>query len=120
LGQTLHSGRYVHAVPINSFFLRNEISKVHSNPKLHAALFGQLGISSSKLSLDLNGTTHRIHHTGEFSQEVVAGRVHHPAPVLFNVNGHCPAIIRQFTDGRFLVVSHETAVSRDIGTQNGS
>ena len=43
---------------------------------------GWLWLAVGHRALDLYGAAHRVHHTGKFRQEAVAGVLYDPAPVL--------------------------------------
>jgi len=77
LRQRLHPGGYIDTIAINSAVFLDDITEVDTDAKLHLAVIRQFGITFGKLSLDLNGTVHSIHDTGEVCQDVVAdlGRV---------------------------------------------
>ena len=68
--------------------------------------------------LNLDGTAHGIHHTGELGQQVVAGGIDHTATVLLNQGRNDRTIGGEGADGGFFIVAHETAVPRHIGAED--
>ena len=70
--------------------------------------------------MDLDGTAHSINHTGELGQQIIAGRIDHPATVVLDQGGdHC-TVGGEGADGGFFIFSHEAAVARDVSAKDSS
>ena len=82
LGQPLQPRRDVHPVAVDPLALDADLAQVHADAELHRAALGHGGVARLEDPLDLGGRLHGIGGGGELGQEVVAGEVHDPAPVL--------------------------------------
>jgi hypothetical protein len=83
-------------------------------------ILGQLSVLPFQGLLDLYGAFYGIHDTCKFSEDVVARRIHYSPPVLTNkLRNRCPMLLQGFDCGLF-VLTHETAVTLDICTEDGS
>jgi hypothetical protein len=85
---------------------------------LHFALFWQISISFGQFALDFNGTVNGIHHTAKLSQKIVTRCVHHTASILLNEICHGGAVNSQYLNRGLLIVSHKTAVTLHIRTED--
>jgi hypothetical protein len=72
-----------------------------------------------ELLLYSHGTLHGIYHTRELGQEIVAGRVHHPASVLLDQIEECLFVGFEGGNGSSLIVLHQTTVASYVGAENG-
>ena len=68
--------------------------------------------------LNLDGAVHGIDHTGKLGQQIITGRIDHPAAVLLDERGDHLAVGGEGADGGFFIVPHETAVACDIGAED--
>ncbi len=87
VGQGLQPGGDVHPVAVYPVALLDHVPEVDPDAEPHAAVLGKLGVAGLKLLLHRHGALHGVHHAGELGQQVVPGRVHHPAAVLFDEVG---------------------------------
>jgi hypothetical protein len=119
VGQRLQPRCDVHPVAVDPLALLDHVPQVDPNAKEHAAVFGKLGVPRLQLFLHRHRALHRIHHTGELSQQVVAGRIHHAAPVLLDEVGEYLLVGFEGPDGGGLIVLHQATVAGDICAQDG-
>ena len=63
--QTLEPCGNVDPIPIESLTFHDHIAQVNANAKLHLPVFRQFCILDLKCALDLDGTAHGVHDTGE-------------------------------------------------------
>jgi len=118
LSKSFHSGRDIYAISVYTAFLLDHISKVNPDAKMHPAVFRQLGVPDTEFLLNFHCTTHRIHYTVKFSQKVIPGRVHYPAPVFLNKVEHQFPVCGQGPDCRIFVFSHKKTVTFNIGAED--
>ncbi len=117
-GQPLHSGCDIHPVPVDPIPFHDHISEVDADPKLHPAIFREVGISGCKVALDLNGTLHRIHDTGKFGEQVITRAIDNPAMTLPNTPCHDLSIRGQGFHRRNFIIAHKAAVALDVGIED--
>ena len=72
-----------------------------------------------ELLLHRDCALHGIDHAGELGQQVVAGRIHHSAPVLLDQIEKGLLVGFEGFDGSRFVVLHQTTVTDHIGAENG-
>jgi hypothetical protein len=68
--------------------------------------------------LDNNGTVDSVYHAGKLGQQIIARRIYHSSVVLLDQGCHEGTIGSQRMDRSDLIVTHEAAVTFDIGTQD--
>ena len=78
------------------------------------------GIAFGHAALNLDGAAHGLDHARELGQQPVAGGLDDSSAMLLDlrVDQSTPMLV-QPCQGAFLVGAHETAVTGDIGRQNG-
>jgi hypothetical protein len=54
----------------------------------HLAMPRQRCVTRGQGALNGDGTLHGLHDTGELGQQIIAGIVHHPAPILPDERRH--------------------------------
>jgi hypothetical protein len=74
---------------------RDHVAEVDADAKPDAPLLGYVGLAVDHSPLDLHGAAHGIYNTRKLSQQVVAGILYDPAPVLPDLR------IDQFAEMRF-------------------
>src|SRR5215813_7879533 len=117
--QALEPRGNIDPIAVDPFSLDHYIAQVEADAKLHLAVVRQVRVFGFQFLLDLHRTTHGIDHTGKLGQQVIAGRVHHPAAMLLNKRGHDLPVGSQGADGGFFILTHETAIAFDISTEDG-
>ena len=119
VGEGLEPSCDVHPVAVDPVTFLDHVPEVHPDAEQHAPVLGQLGVARLQLLLHRHGALHGIHDTGELRQEVVPGRVHHPAAVLLDEIGEYLLVGFEGPDGGRLVVLHQAAVAGHVGAQDG-
>jgi hypothetical protein len=91
---------------------------VDADPEVHAAVVGEACVECSEYPLHLDGAAHGIEGRRKLRQEIVAGGVHDPTPVLSDASRDRLTMVRERPDrGRF-VRRHEPAVADRVGGEN--
>jgi len=62
---------------------------------------------------------HRVNHARKLGQEIIAGRIDHPAGVLLNGSRHQLPIRGQRPNRGDFIIAHEATIALNIGAQDG-
>src|SRR5262249_55446592 len=105
-------------ISVAALAFHHHIAQIDANAELHAAVRRQLGVPDFQLALDGHGTLHGLDHTGKLRQQIIPRGVHDAPPVLLDERGHELPVGGDGTDGRYLVLAHEAAVSLHIRAED--
>src|SRR4029434_9066804 len=118
LSQALQARRNIDPISIDLLPLRNDISQVDAQAKLHLTPDRELHIPRVDLLLDGDCTLHRLQHTGKLGQQVISWGVYDATSVLLHDSVNDASIELQGVDGRLLILAHQAAIPRDISTED--
>ena len=110
LGEPLQPGRDVDPGAVDLAPVNQDLAQVQADPELHPLFRGDVGVGFFQPGLDLHGAVQAVPDRGEFGQDVVAGRVHHPAPELLHGPGDDLPGVGDGAEGGLLVLAHEPGV----------
>lgn len=120
LGHSFEPRRDVDAFPEEVGARENDVADIDPYPGIDPFFRRHLGIALGHGPLDFDGTAQRIHDAREFDQNAVARGFDDPTMMLRDFRVDELLTDRPQPSQRPLFVgSHETAVSRDIGRENG-
>jgi hypothetical protein len=72
-----------------------------------------------QLALNLHASPHGLDRTGKFSEQRIAGSVHHATAVLHNMGRNDFSVCGQRIDRAVLILTHQSGVPDYIGTDDG-
>jgi hypothetical protein len=120
LGQPFQPCRDIDAIAEDVAILDDHVALVNTDPPLDPLVFRGIGISLGHLVLDRNRTCDGLNDAQKLAQDAVAGRLENAALMLGDLR------VNQFAAQRLdacqragLILTHESAVSRDIGREDG-
>jgi hypothetical protein len=115
----LQARSHVHPIPENVARLGDYISLVDADSELDALVLHDVRIPLGHPTLDLHGTTKRLHDTRELHEEAVSGGLYDPTTVLGDFWIHeRVAMDLELGQRALLVGRHETTVANDVGSQD--
>src|SRR3972149_3618635 len=82
LSEAFHPRRYVDSVAVDPLPFDDHIAQVDADAELHPPGLRQFGVPGFEGLLDLRRAQPGVHHARELGEQIVAGGIHHPAPVL--------------------------------------
>jgi hypothetical protein len=98
----------------------DNVADIDPHAEFDAAIWRDIGVSLADLTLHFHGATHRIDDTGKLKEQAIASGFDYAAAVLLNFGiGHLPPKRLQPPERSFLVGTHQSAVARHIGSENG-
>ncbi len=118
LGQRFESRGNVHSVAVDLALVLNHLTDVHAHAKQHSALFRKRLVLGPQLLLKSAGTTDRIRDGPEFSQDRIAGKVHHSAIVQLDGCADQVETGPQLLVGGILILSGQTRVAHRVGVED--
>ena len=118
-GHLLEPRRDVDAIAEDVVALDHHVAEVDADPEIHAALGRHLRVAAVQLLLDLDAAADRFDGGRELGQDAVAGGADDAPVVARDQRVHRRPVRRQGMEGRLLVRGHETAVTGDIGAEDG-
>ncbi len=99
--------------------LHRHVAQMDADAESHPTLVGEALVARAQDPLNLHRTLDGIQGGRKLGEDVVAGVVHNPAPVLAHQARDHAAIGREDADCLCFVLGHQAAVADDIGTQQG-
>jgi hypothetical protein len=120
LSQRFQPRRDVHSVSVDFTILDEDVPEINPDPQYNPLLLWRSRIPLGHPQLDLDGARDRLHDTWKFDKETVARRSDDATLVLGDLGGdELIAMLAQPRESADFVLSHEAAVSDDIGGENG-
>jgi hypothetical protein len=120
LGDSFEPGRNVHAIAKNVVVFDYDVADVNSDAKFKPFTQRYGNITLGYAALNVHCAVDGVNDTGKLDQKSVAGRLNYPSAKLSNLG------IEKFTavgperrERALLVGTHQAAVARNIGRQDG-
>jgi hypothetical protein len=85
LGQALQPRGDINPVSEDVVFFDDHVAEVNADAEPDPPLLGHLRLTVEHPALNLGRTAHRVHDTRKFREQAVAGVLHGPATVLFDL-----------------------------------
>src|SRR6516164_8441531 len=119
LGQSFQPCGDVNPVSKDVVFFDNYVAEVDANAEPDPPLLGHLRLAVDHPALDLGRTAHCVDDTAKFGEQAVAGVLHGPATVLFDlwVNELTEMSFEAFVRA-LLVRAHQPRITRYVGGED--
>ena len=119
LSQCFQPRRDVDAVTVNPGLVVDHIPQIDPDAKPHAATLEYLFVALGHHGLDLDRTRGGAYHAWKLSHDAIASGVDDPPTVPADQRQDHTLMGLEVLHGGSLVLVHEPAVARDIGSKNG-
>ena len=119
LGEGLHAGCNVDAVPVKIVFVDDNVAKADADSQKNVVLVVQQSVASTEVFLYVQGSLHGIQGAAEFDQCPVTRIFEYPPAMTFDdgIKHLCTQRL-QAGEGPVLIDRHHARITDHIGHQN--
>jgi hypothetical protein len=121
LGYSLKPGGNIYAVAKEIVVFYDDVADIDPDPKLKTFILRHGDVAFLDVELNLDCATRGVNDTSELDQKPIASGLDDTAPIRGNLGiKNFPPMGPERGERAFLVGTHQAAVARNIGSEDGS